>query len=57
MGSIKAFENFQARRNAKIEFIGYVPGDEQIAVTIYKLIRSSLWFFLARQTEHTIRSI
>ena len=36
-GEHRAFENFQARRNAKIEFIGYVPGDEQIAVQVVKI--------------------
>ena len=36
-GEHKAFENFQATRNAKIEFIGYVPGDEQIAVKIIQI--------------------
>jgi hypothetical protein len=36
-GEHRAFDNFQVRRNAKVEFIGYVPGDEQIAVKVVKI--------------------
>ena len=36
-GEHRAFENFQARRNAKIEFIGFVSEKEQIAVKIAEI--------------------
>lgn len=36
-GEHKAFEEFQSKRNAKVEFIGYVPGDEQVALKIVQI--------------------
>ena len=36
-GEHKAFEEFRAKRNVKIEFIGYVPGDEQVALRIVEI--------------------
>jgi hypothetical protein len=36
-GEHKAFEEFRLRRNVKVEFIGYVPGDEQVALRIVEI--------------------